>query len=108
MPFRLWPCICDQTKIYGGLCKRGEAKNSLGRYPDAISDCYSAISIYAKAALAYQCRGYAYFKLGKTREHYRKAVADYVMTIQLEGSGYKLPFKYRDEAVAAMATAEGP
>jgi len=46
--------------------------------------------------------------LGKTREHYRKAVADYVMTIQLEGSGYKLPFKYRDEAVAAMATAEGP
>jgi hypothetical protein len=44
---------------------------------------------------------------GNTKENYRKAIADYDMAIQSGGIDDKPTFKYRREAVAAMATAEG-
>jgi tetratricopeptide (TPR) repeat protein len=89
-------------------CKRAEAKNNLGLYTEAIADCSHAITLDPKSYLAYAYRGYAHYKLGKTKENYRKAIADYDMAIQLGGSNYKPDVKYRDEAVAALALSEGP
>jgi len=87
-------------------CKRAEAKSNLGLYADAIADCSHAITLDPKSSLAYQYRGYAYYKIGKTKENYQKAIADYDTAIQLGGKDYNPTRKYRDAAVAAMATAE--
>jgi hypothetical protein len=47
-------------------------------------------------------------KGGQNQSNYRKAIADYDMAIQLADKDYKSDFKYRNEAVAALAKAEGP
>jgi hypothetical protein len=44
----------------------------------------------------YNCRCYAYYKLGKTKANYRKAISDYDIAIQLGGNDYKPTFQYRD------------
>jgi tetratricopeptide (TPR) repeat protein len=81
---------------------RGEAKDYLSLYGDAIADFDQAIALYPKDAKAYNNRGFAYYKMGGTKANYRKAVADYDISIQLGGSNYKPEHQYRDDAMAAL------
>jgi len=86
----------------------GYAKINVDDYADAIIDLDLEIALNTKYADAYNNRGYAYFKLGKTQQNYRKAIADYDMAIQPGVSDFKPVFNNRDEAVALIAKVEGP
>ncbi|MFI5139972.1 MAG: tetratricopeptide repeat protein [Sphingobacteriales bacterium] len=93
---------------YVGACfNRGLAKLYLNRYAEAIDDFTRAIAWDPKYFTAYNSRGYVYYKLGGTKENYRKAIADYDTGIALGGSSYKPFYQYRENANAALATAPG-
>jgi|GEM_PF-4126048 len=79
---------------------RGVVETYSGQYDDAIADYIRCINLDGQFLKAYYNRGFVYYKIGRTRENYRKAMADYEMYIKLGGE--RTEINYRGKADAAI------
>jgi len=79
-----------------------------GDYTGAVQVFDHAIDVNPAFSEAYNARGYCYYRSGKLKADYTKALNDFDRSIKLGGSNYKPVFKYRDSAVIAMDKVTGP
>jgi tetratricopeptide (TPR) repeat protein len=85
------------------LGNRGADKVRMGRYADALADLNLTISINPANADAFNNRGYAYFKIGGSNANFQAAVQDYDKSLEIAGPSYHPAYKYRENALAALA-----
>ena len=72
------------------------------QFNEAITDFTRSVELKPEVAEAYNCLGYAYYKLGINRDNFVNALTYYDLATALGKKDYKPIYEYREMAAAAV------